>query len=115
MDERKRFWMCQKGHVLGVVARAWVGREVDGVMVRYFTNRLVIFREAVPLGDLGMDEVLSLGVEAGSVDGTLLLGFSWRCSVDGCGCVKPWFPDDAALDWLRRRYARREGSNGEVA
>lgn len=96
-------WKCNKGHVLGVVVRTKEQADVEGVTVKYHTSKLIIFRFAIDLLADAMKEVDA----AGELHGRMLLGFSWKCSVLGCGCIREWNPDDEALGWLKKRL---EGS-----
>lgn len=93
-------WKCKNGHVLGLVVRTKEQAKVENMTVRYHTSKLIIFRFAIdPLAD-AMSDVDA----AGELQGRMLLGFSWRCSVLGCGCIREWHPDDEALDWLKKRF-----------
>lgn len=94
-------WTCGNGHVLGVIRR----EEVRQKEVRYYTPKLIIFRMAI---DLSAETLNDVDV-AGTIYGRGLLGFVWRCSVTGCGCAREWLPDEEALEWLRNRYAKKEG------
>lgn len=102
LDEMKQ-WKCRNGHVMGVYESAQVETKIEKQSVRYRTVKLIIFRQAV---DANADPLVDVDA-AGTIFGRMLLGFSWRCSVPGCGCIREWNPDDEALDWLKKRY---EGS-----
>lgn len=97
-----RQWRCNKGHVLGLVVRTKEQAIVNSVTVKYHTRKLIIFRKAIDLLTDAMQEADA----AGELQGRMLLGFSWKCSVPGCGCVREWHPDDEALDWLKKRFER---------
>lgn len=92
-------WTCNNGHVLGVIERV----EVETRDIRYYTSKLIIFRHAI---NLGSDKTLEDVDVAGTLHGRMLLGFSWLCSVQGCGCVREWHPDEEAMDWLMQRYKK---------
>ena len=95
-------WRCKnKDHILGVIERVQVSVLLDNTTLRYYTTRLIIFRHAV---DLGAEVPAEIEV-AGTVDGKMT-SMVWMCSVPGCGCVKEWHPDEGALEWLRKRYAK---------
>jgi len=96
-------WKCKKGHVLGLVVRTKEQAKVESMTVKYHTSKLIIFRNAVDLF-VNANEAVDA---AGQLQGRMLLGFSWKCSVPGCGCIREWNPDDEALDWLKKRF---EGS-----
>ena len=102
-------WKCKKGHVLGLVVRTKEQAKVENMTVKYHTSKLIIFRNAIDLSALSTDVEQDVD-SAGELQGRMLLGFSWRCSVPGCGCVRDWNPDDEALDWLKKRF---EGSKNE--
>lgn len=99
-DGKIKQWKCGKGHVLGVVVREKVKTKIEGVTLKYHTSKLVIYRLAI---DLEAESAAQVDA-AGTLFGRMLLGFSWKCSVPGCGCVRDWNPDDEALDWLKRRF-----------
>ena len=101
--ENMKPWKCKSGHVLGVYDRATVDAKIEGQTVRYHTTKLIIFRQAINMESERLEAVDA----AGTIYGRMLLGFSWRCSVPGCGCIREWNPDDEALDWLKKRF---EGS-----
>lgn len=101
-------WKCGRNsdHILGVIERVQVSVEMDDKStLKYYTTRLVIFRAAV---DLGADVPAEIEV-AGVVDGKML-SMVWKCSVPGCGCMKEWHPEEGALEWLRKRYGKKEGA-----
>ncbi len=100
-------WMCKRGHVLGVYENVWIETKIGVQPVRYRTVKLIIFRQAV---DAGVDTQMLTAKQAGSLLGRMLLGFSWTCSVPGCGCIREWNPDDEALDWLKKRFDQKEGA-----
>lgn len=101
LDEMKQ-WKCKNGHVLGVYERATADVKIEGRSLRYHTVKLVILRQAV---DVNVEPLLEWRVDtAGTLFGRMLLGFSWKCSVPGCGCIREWNPDDEALDWLKKRF-----------
>lgn len=97
LGELKR-WKCKNNHVLGVIERI----KVSSGAIEYHTSKLIIFRTAI---DVEADPLAEVDA-AGSLYGRMLLGFSWTCSVPGCGCVREWHPDEEALDWLRKRNGR---------
>jgi hypothetical protein len=99
LGEMKR-WKCKNGHVMGVFDRAEAYVTIDKKPVRYHTVKLIIFRQAI---DMELDRLEDVDA-AGTIYGRMLLGFSWRCSVPGCGCIREWNPDDEALDWLKKRF-----------
>lgn len=98
LDELKQ-WKCENGHVLGVMERA----RVKGEEFEYHTSKLIIFRTAI---DLAAETMTDVDV-AGTLYGRMLLGFSWKCSIEGCGCVREWHPDEEAHDWLRKRHGKK--------
>ena len=93
-------WRCNKNkdHILGVVERVQVSAQVNGAALKYYTTRLIIFRQTV---DLAAEIPIEIEV-AGGIDGRML-SMVWRCSVPGCGCIKEWHPDEEALIWLYER------------
>jgi hypothetical protein len=103
LDEMKQ-WKCANGHVMGVYERATVDAKIERRSVRYHTVKLIIFRQAINMEAEPLVDVDA----AGTIYGRMLLGFSWRCSVPGCGCVREWNPDDEALDWLKKRFEREQ-------
>lgn len=94
-------WRCDKNknHVLGVIERKEVKLEVRELKLRYFTSRLIIFRNAI---DVNAEIPTEIDV-AGDLDGKIL-SMVWRCSVQGCGCLKEWHPDDVVVDYLVKTY-----------
>lgn len=105
-DEMKR-WKCKAGHLLGVYEHTTADVKIDGRSLQYHTAKLLIFRQAVDAAD---GEKLGAVDVAGTLLGRMLLGFSWKCSVPGCGCIREWNPDDEALDWLKKRFDRKDGA-----
>jgi hypothetical protein len=97
-------WCCSKNkdHILGVIERVQVSVILNDTTLKYYTTRLLIFGKAV---DLGAEVPAEIEV-AGMLDGRIT-SMVWKCSVPGCGCVKEWHPDKAALEWLRKRYAKK--------
>ncbi len=94
-------WRCDKNkdHVLGVIQREEVKLMVNGITLRYYTSRLLIFREAI---DQAAEVPAEIDV-AGTIDGKML-SMIWRCSVPGCGCPKEWHPDGDVMDYLVKTY-----------
>jgi len=94
-------WRCSKNkdHVLGVTERVKVNFQVNGLSLKYFTTRLIIFREAV---DLSAEIPAEIDV-AGTIDGKML-SMVWKCSVPGCGCIKEWHPDEELVEYLVKNY-----------
>lgn len=99
-------WRCNKNrdHILGVIERVQVSVVLDDKSsLKYFTTRLLIFRTAV---DLSAEVPAEIEV-SGALDGKML-SMVWTCSVLGCGCMKEWHPDEGALEWLKKRYGKKE-------
>lgn len=92
-------WRCSKNreHILGVTERVKVNLQVDGHAIKYYTTRLLIFRQAV---DLGAEVPAEIEV-CGMVDGKTL-SMTWKCST--CGCVVEWHPEKGILEHLAMRY-----------
>lgn len=83
MSEKMREWVCENGHVMGLV-----GRNGSGV------TQLWIYRQAI---DLESDEPAApevMGIAQGHV-------FDIRCDV--CEAVRTWVPGDEALRRLLER------------
>lgn len=99
-----KHWKCKNGHVMGAYERATVDAKIEHRTIRYHSVKLIIFRQAI---DMDSEPLVDVDA-AGTIFGRMLLGFSWKCSVPGCGCIREWNPDDEALDWLRKRFAERE-------
>lgn len=94
-------WQCDKNkdHTLGVIERVKVKLQVDGTTLRYFTSRLIVFRQAV---DMSAEIPQEIEV-AGTLDGKML-SMVWICSVPGCGCIKEWHPNDELLEYMVKTY-----------
>lgn len=99
-----KHWLCNKNkdHILGVIERVHVSVVMDDKStLKYFTTRLLIFRASVDL----CAEVPGEIEVSGTLDGKML-SMIWKCSVPGCGGIREWHPDEGALDWLKKRYAK---------
>jgi hypothetical protein len=97
---RYKPWRCKNnnGHVLGATERARVSIRVGDKTLRYYTTRLLVFRETLDL-NAGIPEVIEVH---GVLDGRLL-NMAWRCTI--CGGVREWHPDEASMmEWLARTY-----------
>lgn len=97
--ERFKHWKCDQGHVLGVIERVKMSLQVEEVKIRYFTSRLVLFRNAV---DMAADRPAEIEV-AGQGDGRIL-SIVWKCSVPGCGCLREWHPQRELVEFLASTY-----------
>ena len=94
-------WRCGNNHdhVLGVIEQVQVKLLVNGSTLRYQTQRLIIFRNAID-----QSEEIPTEIEvAGTVDGKSL-SMIWKCSVAGCGCPKEWHPNPEVVEFLARMY-----------
>ena len=96
-DERFRHWKCDKDHLMGVVERVRETLRVNGKTLRYFTTRLLLFRQAV---DLGADVPAEIDV-AGFGDGRIL-SIVWRCSV--CGGIREWHAERDVAEFVASTY-----------
>lgn len=96
-------WRCgrNKDHVLGVIERVQAEIAIGGKGVKYYTTRLIIFREAVDLSDEMPAEIEVVGV----VDGKML-SMVWKCTVPGCECMREWHPDEGAVELLQSLYGK---------
>lgn len=94
-------WRCSRNrdHVLGVIERVKVSLQANGSTLKYYTTRLLVFRQAV---DLSADVPGEIEV-SGSLDGRIL-NMLWRCSVPGCGSVEEWHPDKEIVELLVTNY-----------
>ncbi|MCI0551304.1 MAG: hypothetical protein L0287_10135 [Anaerolineae bacterium] len=94
-------WRCSrnKDHILGVIERVKISLQANGSTLKYYTTRLLVFRQAV---DLSADVPGEIEV-SGSLDGRIL-NMLWRCSVLGCGCVEEWHPDKEIIEYLVNTY-----------
>ena len=92
-------WLCSnsRAHVLGVTERVKVNLQVDGRSIKYYSTRLLVFREAV---DLSADVPAEIEV-CGMLDGRTL-SMMWKCSV--CQCVHEWHPDREIIEQLVITY-----------
>lgn len=100
MDGTKQ-WTCENGHVLGVIERVRVSvRLRSGESLKYHTPRLLLYRQAVDLGDENPAEV----DVCGEVEGRTLLNLTWKCSVPGCGKIRKWYAAPEVVDALARMY-----------
>jgi hypothetical protein len=88
-----------KDHVLGVIVREEAKLLFNEKTLRYFTSKVIIFRESI---DISADIPAEIDV-AGTLDGKML-SMVWICSVTGCGCPREWHPDDDVVDYLVRTY-----------
>jgi hypothetical protein len=98
---RYKPWRCKNNncHVLGATERARVNIMVGDRSLRYYTTRLLVFREAL---DLNADIPDVIEVHGVLLDGRLL-NMAWKCTL--CGGVKEWHPDEASMmEWLARTY-----------
>lgn len=101
-------WKCGRNsdHVLGVIERVRVSVMLnDETTLQYYTTRLIIFRAAV---DLGAEVPAEIDVSS-NLDGKML-SMTHKCSVPGCGSIKEWLPDEGALEWLKKRYGKKESA-----
>lgn len=103
LDKMKQ-WKCANGHLMGVYEHAKADVTVEKKTLHYHTVKLIIFRQAINMESEPLVDVDA----AGTIYGRMLLGFSWKCSVPGCGCIREWSPDDEALDWLKKRFEREK-------
>lgn len=97
--ERFKHWKCDHDHIMGVTERVRVALQVNGTTLRYYTTRLLIFREAV---DMSVDVPAEIEV-AGFGDGRIL-SIVWKCSVPGCGCVREWHPEKDVVEFVASTY-----------
>lgn len=95
--ERFRHWTCGQGHVLGVIERVRMSLQVDDMRVRYFTSRLVLFRNAV---DMAAERPAEIEVST-SLDGRFL-SMMHTCTV--CGMMREWHPQKKAAELLASMY-----------
>lgn len=100
MGSELKTWKCGNGHVLGVVQRVQVTRQLPvtlggntGQEVRYHSSRLLLYRHAV---DLTQETPAEVDVMA-TVEGTTL---DVRCDAPGCDAVRSWYEGEAAMDAL---------------
>lgn len=96
-DERFKHWKCGQDHVMGVTERVRVTLKVNESSIRYFTTRLLLFREAV---DMTADVPAEIEV-AGTGDGRIL-SIVWRCSV--CGGIREWHPEKDVVEFVASTY-----------
>jgi len=94
-------WRCSRNndHILGVIERVKVSLQANGSTLKYFTTRLLVFRQAV---DLSAEVPGEIEV-SGALDGKIL-NMIWKCSVPGCGCVEEWHPDKEIVEYLVNTY-----------
>lgn len=94
-----KLWRCKKNkdHVLGVSERVRVSFEIGGRNVKYYSNRLRLFRSAVDLNAEIPPEIEVCGM----VDGRTL-SMSWFCSA--CGEPRQWNPDEEFVKQLAGTY-----------
>jgi len=85
--------------VLGVTERVRVNLQADSRSIKYYTTRLLIFRQAV---DLGAE--LPAEIEVGGMLDGRTLSMTWKCSVPGCGCIQEWHPDKEVMEYLAMTY-----------
>lgn len=94
-----KLWRCKhnKDHVLGVSERVKVSFQVGGRDVRYYSNRLRLFRSAV---DLNAEIPAEIEV-CGMLDGRTM-SMTWVCSE--CKEAQEWHPDDEFVKQLAVTY-----------
>lgn len=95
--ERFRHWKCGQGHILGVTERVREALQVNETTIRYYTTRLLLFREAV---DMTADIPAEIDV-ASSLNGRIL-SMVHRCSV--CGGIREWHPDNDVVEFVASAY-----------
>lgn len=92
-------WKCENGHVMGVTERVKVKLRAGETTIRYFTTRLLIFKDSV---DMEADVPAEIEV-ATALDGRIL-SMVHKCSVPGCGCKREWHPAPEVVELLAETY-----------
>lgn len=96
-------WRCEgnSSHVLGLLRRVESSVTVEGSIIRYHTTQLMLFKEAINLGNGLPDEIEIVGY----VEGLMLTSMKWTCTC--CGKVKTWHPGEEALLWMKMNGKRK--------
>jgi hypothetical protein len=72
--------------------------QVNGTTIRYYTTRLLLFRQAV---DMTADVPAEIEV-AGFGNGRIM-SIVWRCSV--CGAIREWYAERDVAAFVASTYA----------
>jgi hypothetical protein len=92
--DKRRYWCCPRGHILGEVRRVAIGAE-SGIKV----GTLMLYETSATY------KPQSLPVLRGKVVGEMR---DIKCTVPGCGAIRDWMIGEDAMSALMERIRSRE-------
>lgn len=95
--ERFKHWKCDHGHIMGVTERVRVALRVNGKTLRYYTTRLLLFRDAI---DYLAEKPAEIEVTT-ELNGSIL-SMVHKCSL--CGDKREWHAEKSVVEFVASMY-----------